>query len=168
MAAGGTIREIARAIDPKVTVTEIGTVEDLFTKTNPMGPSKFYALLLGVFAGLGLIVAAIGLYGVLSYSVGRRTQEIGIRLALGADVAGVRWLILRDALRPVAAGAVIGLVAAYWLSQFIASQLFRVTPHDPLTMGAAVLFLIVVCALAAYVPLRRGTRIDPVVALRAE
>jgi predicted permease len=167
-AANAAVRDIVRAVDPNVRVTSIGTVNDLFARIDPIGPSRFYALLLGLFAALGLVTAAIGLYGLSSYSVSRRTQEIGLRMALGADMVRVRRLMIADVLAPVATGLVIGLATASWLSRFVASQLFRVTPHDPRILAAVMLLFIAVCAAAVVVPVRRATRVDPAEALRAD
>lgn len=162
------IRAEARSIDPTVTVGRIGMVDKLFAEFDPIGSSRFYALLLGLFAGVGLLTAAVGLYGLLSYSVSRRTHEIGVRIALGAGIARVRWLMIADAFVPVGAGMVVGLVAAGWLSRLIASQLFQVTPGDPATLVAIAMLFVVVSAVAVIAPVRRATRIEPAEALRTE
>jgi predicted permease len=163
-----TIRAQVRAIDASVTVSRIGMVNNLFAEFDPIGSARFYASLLGLFAGLGLVTAAVGLYGLLSYSVSRRTREIGLRIALGAGIWGVRRLIIVEGLVPVAVGIGVGLVAAGWLPRLVASQLFRVEPHDPPTLGAVVLLFVIVCAVAVVAPARRATRIDPAEALRTE
>jgi hypothetical protein len=162
------IRAQARAVEPNVVVTRIGLVENLFAEFDPLGPTRFHAVVLSLFAGVGLLTAAVGLYGVLSYSVSRRTQEIGVRLALGADVRGVRSLVLKEGLVPVGFGMTLGLVATSWLSKFLASRLFQVAPNDPFVLSSIVVVLMAVCAAAILVPARRATRINPVEALRAE
>ena len=113
-------------------------------------------------------MAAVGLYGLLSYSVSRRTREIGVRIALGAGMWRVRWMVVVEGLVPIAVGIAVGLVAATWLSRLVASQLFQVKPHDPVVFGATVGLFILVCAVAAFLPVRRATRIDPTEALRTE
>ena len=162
------VREQTKSIDPGVTVTAIGMVDNLFDELDPLAPTRFYMLLLGMFAAIALATAAAGLYGVLSYSVNRRTQEIGVRIALGADLARIRWLMITDVLRPVAIGMAVGLLVATWLSRFLASQLFRVPPHDPVVLGAIAILFILVSAVAAFVPVRRATSIDPAEALRTD
>ena len=162
------IREVIRQTDARVTLGRIGTVERLYAEFDPLGSPRLYAWLFGLFAGISLVTAAVGLYGLLSYAVGRRTREIGIRMALGADVAGVRWLVIRDALTPVLVGIGAGLVAARWLSAYIAGELFQVEPSDPLTLGAVVLLLLTVATAAAAGPAYRASRVDPVETLRAD
>ena len=155
-------------MDSRVTLGRIGTVEKLYAEFDPLGSPRFYAWLFGLFAAVALVTAAVGLYGLLSYAVGRRTREIGVRIALGADLSRVRWLVIRDALTPVLVGIGAGLVAAHWLSVYIAGELFQVEPDDPLTLGAVVLLLLAVATAAAAGPACRASRVDPVETLRAE
>jgi ABC-type antimicrobial peptide transport system permease subunit len=157
-----------RAIDPRVTVLRIGLVANMFAEFSPIESSRFYALLLGLFAGLALVTAVMGLYGFLSYSVSRRTHEIGVRVALGASLARVRWLVVADALVPVVAGIAGGLAAAMGLSRLVASQLFQIEPNDPMTLAAVTALFVTVCVVAVFVPVRRATRVDPAETLRAE
>jgi ABC-type antimicrobial peptide transport system permease subunit len=117
---------------------------------------------------LALLLSCLGLYGILSYAVARRTNEIGIRMALGADRRDVLWLVLRDALRLVLIGAALGVPAALMAARLIASQLFGVSSADPAAILAATLTLLAVAVLASYLPARRATRVDPLVALRCE
>jgi putative ABC transport system permease protein len=125
-------------------------------------------MLLAVFAGVALVLAATGIFGVLSYAVAQRTREIGIRMALGAPGRRVLALVVREAMVLAASGVLAGIVAAWWLSRLLNSLLFGVTPRDPLTYVGVAATLALVALLAAYVPARRATRVDPVVALRAE
>jgi ABC-type antimicrobial peptide transport system permease subunit len=120
------------------------------------------------FAGLALLLTAVGLYGILAYSVSRRTGEIGIRMALGARRGAIRWLVVRETLSHTAIGAVVGAGVVLVFSKLIASLLYGVKPNDPSTMIAAIAMLGVVCAAAAWVPARRATRLDPMAALREE
>jgi putative ABC transport system permease protein len=162
------IRESVRQIDARITLARIGSVEKLYAEFDPLGSPRFYAWLLGLFAGVALVTAVVGLYGQLSHAVGRRTREIGVRIALGADLSRVRWLVVRDALGPVIVGICAGLVASRWLSRYIASQLFQTQPDDPLTCGVIVLVLLTAATAAASGPVRRASRVDPVETLRAE
>jgi putative ABC transport system permease protein len=162
------IRAEVRAIDPVVKLQRLGTVDNLVAEFDPLGSARLYATLLGVMAAIGLLTATIGLYGVIAYSVVQRTREIGVRMALGADGGRVKRLVVREALVPVIAGVATGLVAAMWLSRFIASQVFQISPRDPAMLAGIVLLLVMVCGIAVALPVRRATRVDPVEALRAE
>ena len=124
--------------------------------------------LLTIFAGVALILAAIGIFGVLSYAVSQRTREIGIRMALGAQERTVIGLIVRQAMILVASGVAAGTVAALIVSQTMTKMLFSVTPTDPATFASVAGVLIAVALFASYLPARRATRVDPIVALRAE
>jgi putative ABC transport system permease protein len=162
------VRAQIRTIDPSVTLDSINMMDNYLAESDPMGPTRFYALFLGGFAGLGLLTAAIGLYGVLSYSVSHRTHEIGVRLVLGARLAQVRSLVFAEALVPVVVGVTVGMLATIWLSRLLESRLFQVAPNDPWVLGGIVATLFAACALAVVVPVRRATRIAPADALRAE
>jgi putative ABC transport system permease protein len=133
-----------------------------------MSPQKFNSLLLAIFAGLALVLAAIGIYGVIAYSVVQRTREIGIRMALGADRVNVLRLILRQGARIGMLGLVIGTAAAYLSTRALAGMLYGVDPHDPLIFAGIAVSLFVVVVMASYIPARRATRVDPLVALRYE
>ena len=126
--------------------------------------------MLGGFAAFALLLAAIGIYGVIAYSTARRTREFGLRLAIGASPGDVIWLVLRDGLWMTLAGTAIGGGAAVWLSRALKTQLkgqlFRVEPTDPATFAAVVLLLALVSLAACYIPARRALRVDPVTALR--
>jgi putative ABC transport system permease protein len=129
---------------------------------------RFSAVLLGVFAALALVLAAIGLYGVVAYSVAARTREIGIRLALGAKREDVFKLVIGDGLLLSLAGLLIGIPSALAATRVLSSFLYNTQPGDPLTFAAVSLVLMVVALIAAYVPARRAMKVDPMVALRYE
>jgi putative ABC transport system permease protein len=125
-------------------------------------------MLVGIFAILAVVLAAVGIYGVMSYTVSQRTQEIGVRMALGAQAANVRSMILMQTIKLTALGVAIGLAGAFLVARLLSSLLFGVGTHDPLTFLGVTLLLIVVAVVAAYIPARRAMRVDPIVALRYE
>jgi predicted permease len=129
---------------------------------------RFTVVLLGSFAGLALLLASVGIYGVLSYLVGRRTQEIGLRMALGAERTDVLRMVLGDGARMTLVGIGVGMIAALGLTQLMSSMLFGVRPTDPITFGAVAVLLCAVALLACYLPALRAMRVDPIVALRYE
>ncbi len=162
---GQTVRARLRAIDSNV-LTQIETVTDI--RARSLGDRRFTMVVLSGFAVLGLLLAAIGIYGVLAYSVARRTREIGVRMALGAARTSVFRMVLGDSLSPVIAGAAIGIVGALALTRVMAALLYGVTTTDPLTFAAVVVVLMGVATLASVIPTWRATRVDPVIALREE
>ena len=129
---------------------------------------RFEMLLLGMFAAVALLLAAVGIYGVMNYAVSRRTREIGIRISLGASRAEVLRMVVRQGMAQALAGAVAGVVGALLLSRLLTGMLYGVRPTDPLTFGGVAAILGFVALLATYVPARRATRIDPMLALRYE
>ncbi|HEY4129484.1 MAG TPA: FtsX-like permease family protein, partial [Gemmatimonadaceae bacterium] len=133
-----------------------------------MSQPRLSALLMSSFGLIALLLAAIGLYGVMSAIVRDQTREIGIRVALGADASRVRWDVLRRAALLTGSGAIVGLAVVLVTSRLFASLLFDVAPTDPVALGGACVVLLSIGALAAYLPARRATRIDPVQALRAD
>ncbi len=162
----GALRQTVRDIDPSLAVSRIKLMSDLVSAS--LAPRRFVVTLLGIFAGLALLMAVIGLYGVISYSVTQRTQEIGIRMALGAQASGVLNLVIGQGMQLAGIGAAIGLLASLGFSRLLKNQLFQVSAFDPLTFTVTALVLIAAALLATYIPARRATRVDPMVALRYE
>ena len=159
-------REELRALDPEVPLMQPSTVGDLVARE--LAQPRFYFLLLGLLAAMAVVLAGVGMYGVIAYAVSQRTKEIGVRMALGARGAEVVQLVLGQALRPSVVGVVVGLVAAIWLGDLMRGLLYEVAPRDPLTLvGVPVVLLLVVVAACA-IPARRATRVSPSSALRGE
>ncbi|HEX9761412.1 MAG TPA: ABC transporter permease [Candidatus Acidoferrales bacterium] len=160
------IRQAVLAVDPDVPVYNIRTLEDIVDAS--VASRRLSMWLLGVFAALALVLSAVGIYGVMSYSVAQRTHEIGVRMALGAQPGDVMRLVIGQAVRLTVIGLVLGLGAAYGLSRWMASLLFEMSATDPLTYAVIPFILAVVAVLATYIPARRAMRVDPVIALRYE
>jgi predicted permease len=160
------IRRIVRQLDPTLPVFRVRTLEEQVARS--LTNERLFASLSTVFAVLATLLASVGLYGVMAFAVTRRTREIGIRIALGALSAHIAGRILREAGVLVIIGLGAGLGVAWWLTRFIESQLYGVTPHDPWTLAACAIVLAAIAALAAWVPARRAARTDPIVALRSE
>src|SRR6266851_3186222 len=159
-------KKIVAELDPDQPVTNVMTMDQLLAES--MGDYQFYMRVLGIFAGMAVLLAVMGIYGVMSYFVSERTREIGIRVALGARPADVLGLVAGMGLRLAAIGVAIGLALAFGLTRFIASFLFGVKPTDPMTYAAVAAALIAVALLASYIPARRATKVDPMMALRYE
>jgi len=157
--------EVTR-LDPELAVDNVRTMEDVVGES--ASERQFQMLLFGGFAALAILLAAAGLYGVLSYSVSRRRPEIGVRMALGASGAEVRRLVLRDGMRPAILGVAAGIPAAALGCQLLKGLLFGVEPFDPITFGVAPLLLLAVAAIASYIPAARAARVDPGITLRSE
>lgn len=160
------MREALRRVDPSVPLFRVETMET--SLTNALAPVRFRTVLLGSLAAIGLLLALVGIYGVVSYLVTRRRAEIGVRMALGASTGDVLRLVVGQGLRPVLVGTVIGAIGAFAASRLLSTWLRGVSPNDPLTFGAVALALMVVAALASLVPARRATRVEAVEAIRTE
>jgi predicted permease len=163
---GPAIRAAVRETDPSLPVIDLHTQDEQIERLTSQ--ERLFARLSGFFGVLALLVSSVGLYGLMSFVVLRRTGEIGLRMALGALPAHVLRMILRDALALVALGLVLGVAAAIGASRFIASMLFELSPVDPLTYGTVAGVLIAVALLASWLPARRAAHVDPMVALRSE
>jgi putative ABC transport system permease protein len=161
-----SIREIVTGADPALPIVNMRTMDDVFSQS--VVRPRFLAQLLSIFGALALILAAIGTYGILSYSVTERRHEIGIRMALGADRGSVLGMILGQGMRVTALGLIVGIVGSLLLTRLVSSLLFDVKPTDPATFVAVALFITVIAALACLIPARRATRVDPMVVLRDE
>jgi predicted permease len=160
------IRRIVQAMDPTLPIVRLRTMDDVFAES--VSRPRFLAQLLGLFAGLALLLASIGTYGILSYSVTERRREIGIHMALGANRGNVLGMILRQGMQLTLVGLVVGLAAAFALTRLLRAQLFNVTPSDPATLAGVAGFIACVALVACYIPAMRATRVDPMVVLRDE
>jgi putative ABC transport system permease protein len=160
------IREAVLSADSSLPVHTMRSMEDAVARS--LAPRRFGMQLIGFFAGVGLFLAALGLYGVIGYSVAQRAREIGIRMALGAERRGVLALVVGQGLRLASIGAAIGLVGSVAVGQWLGTQLYGVSAFDPVTLGSMVGMLLIAAAMASYLPARRAVRIDPAIALRPE
>jgi predicted permease len=160
------VHAAVRSLDPALPLFGVEPLTE--TVAGSLGQRRFTMLVLGVFAALALALAAIGVHGVLSYSVAQRTREIGIRMALGADRPTVRALVMRQGARLAAAGVALGLAGGLATTRVLATLLYGVSPNDPLTFGGVALALGLVAVVASWLPARRATGVDPIVALRSE
>jgi putative ABC transport system permease protein len=159
-------RETISGLDPLLPVEEVGTLDDVVSAS--VGSRRFAATLIGLFASLALLLAAVGLYGVMAYAAEQRRREVGIRIALGARSTEVVRLFVGEGARLAILGAVAGILLAIAATRLLASQLYDVKPGDPLTLGLAAAILIAVSIASAYLPARRASRVDPIAALRSE
>lgn len=162
----GLLRRTVWSVDKDLPVDKIRSMTEIISQS--VAQPRFRTWLLGAFAFAGLALTLIGIYGVISYSVSQRTQEIGIRMALGARPENVLRLVLRQGIRLALLGAAIGLGGSLLLTRLLASELYEIKPTDPLTLGAAGVVMLAVSLAASYIPARRATRVDPMVALRCE
>jgi ABC-type antimicrobial peptide transport system permease subunit len=160
------VRQQVHAIDSAIPVLRARSMEEEFNGN--IAQERIIATLCGFFGGLALLLAAIGLYGMMAHAVTRRTREIGIRMALGAQRQRVLWMMLRDAVVLVLVGGFIGVPVAFAVTRFIASFLYGLTAHDPVVIASASGLLLIVTVIASYLPARRATKVDPMIALRYE
>ena len=160
------LRAEVKALDPNLPLTDVKTMEEHMRM--PLAPAKLFVSLTGGFALLTVLLAAVGLYGVMAYLVSTRTHEIGIRMALGAQTSGIRRLILGQGMRLALIGIAVGLIAAFAFTRILTSLLYGVSPTDPVTFFGVAICLAFVALLACYVPARRATKVDPLIALRYE
>jgi putative ABC transport system permease protein len=162
----GPLRQAVRDVDPDMPVSNLTPLAQIVSDS--IDEPRFFAFLVAVFAALALLLAAIGIYGVMAYAVAQRTAEIGVRMALGAGRREVFGLIVGDGLKLAAAGIGVGLILSLALSRTIRTLLFGVAAADPLTFGATTALLVAVAAVASVIPAHRAARVDPIVALRME
>ena len=158
------VRREVRALSPTVPISDVATLDRVVETA--LGRPRFVTALLGVFAGLSLLLATIGLYAMMSYTAARRTHEIGIRMALGAKPRAVARMVVSEGVVMAAAGLVVGIVLAAWATRFLAGELYLVGRLDPLTFGLVPVVLLTVSAVASYLPARRAARVSPLIALR--
>jgi len=168
-ASAGLIEDVKKqvwSVDSQIPVSEVHTMEDLMGVW--LAQQRFNMLLLGLFAALALILAAVGIYGIMAYRVAQRTHEIGIHIALGAQRQDVLRLIVGDGAKLAFFGIAIGIAGAIVLTRVMTSLLFEVTPTDPTSFSLGTILLAIVALAACYIPARRAMRVDPMVALRYE
>lgn len=154
------------SVDRQIPVSDVRTMEQLMAES--LGQQRFNVLLLGAFAALALILAGVGIYGVMSYTASQRTHEIGIRVALGGQRRDILGLIVGEGARLILAGILIGIVGAVGMSRLMASLLYEVKPTDPAIFAAVAILLALVALAACYIPAHRAMRTDPMTALRSE
>ena len=165
-ALAAALREEVSAVDKDQPLSEIATMEQIFAKA--VAPQRFNLMLVSLFAALALALSTVGVYGVIAYSVTQRAQEMGVRLALGANSRDILRLIIGQAMRVSLLGVGLGLVAAVALTRVMSSLLFEVSATDPVVFVGLAVVLIAVTLVASYIPARRATKVDPLVALRYE
>jgi putative ABC transport system permease protein len=164
--SANAVRQQIRSLDPDQTVPNSDTLENLISRS--IMPQRFNLVLLGVFAAIGLLLTLVGVYGVMSYHVTENTRDIGIRVALGAQRRDILKLVVGQGLALALIGVVVGTAGALGLTRLMDSMLFGVTATDPLTFGVVASLFGVVALLACWIPARRATKVDPMVALRTE
>jgi ABC-type antimicrobial peptide transport system permease subunit len=166
LAFSKTLRRAVAAVDANEPVSAIRSMEQVLEQS--FASRRFSLLLLGFFAALALLVASIGVYVVLSYAVSQRRAELGIRLALGAGVRAVMWLVMKQGLSLAVCGVCLGAVGSWAATRLLSTLLYKVSATDPLVFGSIAVLLLGVAMLASYLPARRAAKVDPVVALRSD
>ena len=162
----GAVRQAIWSVNPDQPITDVATMDDILDQE--VFQRRVQTTLLGFFAALALVLSAVGTYGLVAYSVAQRTHELGVRMALGAERMDILRLVLVQGLKLTLIGVGIGITGAFGLTRFLSSLLYGVKPSDPLTFTAVLLVLTVAALLASYLPARRATKVDPMVALRYE
>jgi putative ABC transport system permease protein len=162
------IRKQVSAIDPNEPIKQVVTMDEIMSNTLAVSGRRYMTLLLGVFAAVSLVIAAVGIYGVISYAVSQRTHEIGVRMALGAQSSDVLRMVVWRGMRMALVGVALGLAAALALTRAMKILLFDVSATDPATFALITLLLIGAALIASYIPARRATKVDPLQALRQE
>jgi putative ABC transport system permease protein len=162
----GAVRQVVNEVDKSVPVSNVKTMDHIVSES--ITQPRFNLFLLGLFGAVAMVLSAAGIYGVTAYTVTQRTHELGIRLALGAQVSDVLKMILGQGMAVIGVGLVVGLAAAFALMRLLRSLLFGVGENDPLTFAAITVVLVFVALIACYIPARRATKVDPLVALRSE
>lgn len=164
------VRAMVAALDPKAEITDAATFDERYATLdkNVANAPRFYLVLMLIFAGVALATAAVGIYGVLSYSVAQRTSEIGVRMALGATARDIQMLLIRAVLAPVSMGIVLGIIMSLFLTRLLRTLLYEISPDDPITIISVIVFLLLVSLAACFLPCRRAVRVDPMTALRIE
>jgi ABC-type antimicrobial peptide transport system permease subunit len=158
------LRAAVRSVDPDVPLYDIATMEDRMRQS--IAATRFHTLLLAIAGGIGLLLAGVGIYGVIAYFAASRTQEIGVRMALGATTGDILRLVAWQGMRPILLGTAVGTLAAAGLTRVIRGSVYGISATDPATFAAVVVTLVAVGLIAAYIPAHRSTRTDPTQALR--
>jgi putative ABC transport system permease protein len=166
LALAGASREAIRSIDPNQPVANVETVSGLVARS--IAQPRANSLIIATFASVAVMLAMIGIFGLVAHDVAQRTRELGIRLALGEQPSGIRALVIGDGFKLVLIGLVLGIPAALAAGRWLSSLLFNISPADPVTLLAAAATLVVVSLVACAIPARRATRIDPIATLRSE
>ena len=165
-ASFASLREAVRALDPRATVDSVATMDQIASQS--VAKQRLYAILLTLFAAIAIVLASIGVYGIVAFGVTQRTREIGIRIALGATHHDVMWLVLRQSVWLIGEGLLVGLLGAGGTTRQLGAWLFGIAPFDGTTFVATAALLGTVAATAAWLPVRRAIRVDPIVTLRTD
>jgi len=162
----GNVRLALNKIDNGLPILQPNTLDAIVTQS--LGQERLTMTLLGVFAGIAVLLAIVGIYGAVAYTVEQRTGEIGVRMALGAQTRDVLRLVVRQGMSPVILGLIIGLAGTFAVGRLLTAQLYQISPYNPLLLGATAIVLALAALLACLIPARRATHVDPIQALRTE